>query len=80
MVDLDGAVWVSTLDKGLFVIEESTALNVRSFLLSAISCDGNGSDASIGAEGIGGEPPYSFEWSNGGTEAQLNGVPGVITG
>ena len=76
VVDLDGAVWVSTLDKGLFVIEESTALNVRSFLLSGISCDGNGSDASIGAEGIGGEPPYSFEWSNGGTEAQLNGVPG----
>ena len=75
-VDLDGAVWVSTLDKGLFVIEESTALAVRGLLISGVSCDGNGSDAQIGVEVIGGEGPYSFEWSNGATTTELTGVPG----
>lgn len=49
-IDLDGAIWVSTLDKGLFVIEESTALNVRCFLVQGIGCDGDGKDAIVEAE------------------------------
>ena len=75
-IDLDEAIWVSTLDKGLFVIEESTALNVRCFLVQGIGCDGDGKDAIVEAEVVGGEAPYGFEWSNGATKATLEGIAG----
>ncbi len=62
-VDLDGAVWIGTEDKGLYVIQKGSSLVATVELESPVTCEGNGADGALRVKVTGGTPPYSFEWS-----------------
>ncbi|MBK8922189.1 MAG: hypothetical protein IPM81_11895 [Saprospirales bacterium] len=67
--DLDGAVWVGTDDKGLYLIDKSTSLVVNCMVDQEISCTGNGQDAALLVKVSGGKPPFTYAWS----DARLQG-------
>lgn len=54
------------------VIAEPTDLNLVT-TATPVSCNA-GNDGSATATAIGGTPPYSYAWSNGGTSATLTGL------
>ena len=62
-VDLDGAVWIGTEDKGVYVIQEGSSLVANVELVSPVTCDGNGADGALRVKVSGGAAPYNFEWS-----------------
>lgn len=61
-------------------IKEDSILNIENFFYTDdISCDGN-SNGSAEANVIGGDRPYSFEWSTGETVSEINDLaPAVYT-
>lgn len=62
-IDKDDAVWVGTEDKGLFLIEEESALTITCILEKPLSCTSAGG-ASIKVRIVGGEAPFSYAWSS----------------
>src|SRR5690606_8738287 len=64
-VDPEGAVWVGTLDKGLFVIEKESAMTVTCLLDKELSCDPQLNDAALIVKIKGGQPPYTYQWDQG---------------
>lgn len=77
-VDSEDAVWVGTSDKGLYLIEEASAITVNCMLEKEITCAGNGKDAAIRVKVSGGEGPYTYKWKGGLTgEAPQNVAPGT---
>ena len=74
-VDQDGAVWVGTDDKGLYLVDKSSSLLVNCAVDQEVSCDGNGQDAVLHVKVSGGKAPYTYAWS----VPQLTGdVPGGV--
>lgn len=61
--DLDGAIWVGTDDKGLYLIDKSTALIVNCLIDKNLSCTGTAQDAALNVKIEGGKPPYTYAWS-----------------
>lgn len=64
-VDPEGAVWVGTQDKGLFVIEKESAMTVTCLLEKELSCDPQVNDAVLTVKIKGGQPPYTYQWDQG---------------
>jgi outer membrane protein OmpA-like peptidoglycan-associated protein len=64
-VDTDGAAWVGTEDKGLYVVDKAYNMVLNAYVEKPISCDGNGKDAILMAKITGGVPPYTYTWSGG---------------
>lgn len=62
-VDFDGAVWIGTEDKGVYVIQEGSSLVATVELISPVTCNGNGEDGALRVKLSGGAPPYDFKWS-----------------
>lgn len=64
-VDTDGAVWVGTDDKGLYLIEEASAMTVTCLLEKPLSCAGDENNAELSVKINGGQPPYRYIWDKG---------------
>ncbi|MDX2133726.1 MAG: hypothetical protein SFV52_03035, partial [Saprospiraceae bacterium] len=62
-VDADGAAWIATTDKGLFSIQESSAMAVTILTDKPVSCTGNGQDGVLKVRIDGGKAPYQYAWS-----------------
>jgi len=74
-VDQDGAVWIGTDDKGLYLVDKASSLLVNCSVDQEVSCNGNGQDAVLGVKVSGGKPPYTYAWS----APQLQGgTPGGV--
>jgi outer membrane protein OmpA-like peptidoglycan-associated protein len=79
-VDLDGAVWVGTEDKGVFVIDKASALNVSIVKDKELSCVEGLQDAAISVKVSGGTAPFSFRWDNERSGDQLEQLgPGTYS-
>ncbi|MEY4133672.1 MAG: hypothetical protein RL386_22, partial [Bacteroidota bacterium] len=77
-VDLDGAVWIGTADKGVYVIEKASAWNLNILVQENPDCNNSQPVAVLEAKISGGNPPFTFAWQNGQTTALLKGVgPGT---
>ncbi|TNE58061.1 MAG: hypothetical protein EP344_10485 [Bacteroidetes bacterium] len=63
-VDQDGAIWIGTDDKGLYLIDKATSLVVNCMVDKEISCDGNGQDGELLVKINGGKPPFTYAWSD----------------
>lgn len=74
-IDPEGAVWVGTEDKGLFLVDKASNMTVNINLDEGVSCDGNGKDAALSVKVTGGTPPYTYTWENGLTGATPRNVP-----
>ena len=66
-VDDDGTIWVGTDDKGVYIIEKASTITLTTNLDKGLSCEGGIADAHVTARAVGGFPPYTFTWSDGGT-------------
>lgn len=64
-VDPDGAAWVGTDDKGLFVADKAYNMILNAYVDKPISCDGDGKDAILMAKVTGGLEPYTYTWTGG---------------
>ena len=71
VVDMDGAVWIGTEDKGVYVIQKGSSLIAAVEVEQAVSCGGNGKDGALLAQVSGGTPPYQYTWSNGANGERL---------
>ena len=69
--DANGCLVAEVTDFGKCDCTSDISTNIE--ILQEISCVGE-SDAIVRVNGINGEPPYSFEWSNGIIAEQLNGL------
>ncbi|MFZ4634739.1 MAG: hypothetical protein ACOYNO_11080, partial [Saprospiraceae bacterium] len=63
-VDNDGAAWIATTDKGMFLIEEASAITVNILVDKELACGGTGQDGALNVKVSGGKDPYQFAWSN----------------
>ncbi|MBK9337362.1 MAG: hypothetical protein IPM98_12590 [Lewinellaceae bacterium] len=63
-VDQDGAVWIGTDDKGMYLIDKASSLIVNCTVDQEVSCDGNGQDAVLRVKVSGGKAPFTFAWSD----------------
>lgn len=63
-VDQDGAAWIGTEDKGLYVIEKSNAFSVSLLLDKGLGCNGNGKDAALLVKVNNGKAPFVYQWSS----------------
>ncbi|MFN4254446.1 MAG: OmpA family protein [Saprospiraceae bacterium] len=61
--DSDGAIWVGTSDKGLYLVEKSSSLTVNILIDKELSCNGPGNDAALSVKVSGGSAPFNFKWS-----------------
>ena len=62
-VDQEDALWVGTLDQGIFLIEPSAKMTVSAEVTSPLTCDGKAA-AAVKAKVIGGTAPFSYTWNN----------------
>ena len=62
-VDQEDALWVGTLDQGIFLIEPASRMTVSAEVTSPLSCDGKAA-AAVKAKVIGGTAPFSYSWNN----------------
>ncbi len=74
-IDSDGAVWVGTEDKGLYIVDKASSMTVNFLIEQPISCTGNGKDAELRLKITGGVPPYKIEWSGGLSGENPHNVP-----
>ncbi len=73
-VDQEDALWVGTLDQGIFLIEPAAKMTVSAEVTSPLSCDGKAA-AAVKAKVIGGTAPFTYTWSNRTiTGAEGNGL------
>lgn len=63
-VDQDGAVWIGTDDKGLYLIDKASSLLVNCTVDQEVSCAGDGQDAVLNVQVNGGKAPYTYAWSD----------------
>lgn len=63
--DLDGAIWVATEDKGLFLIESATAMTVNVILDKGLDCQEAGNTAALSVRVSGGVEPFEYSWAEG---------------
>ncbi|MCC6461051.1 MAG: OmpA family protein [Saprospiraceae bacterium] len=61
--DLDGAVWVGTTDKGMYLIDKASSLIVNCLIDKEPGCSGNGRDAGLKVRIEGGKAPFTYAWS-----------------
>lgn len=61
--DQDGAIWIGTDDKGLYVIDKASSLTVNILTEKEASCTGSGKDAALRVKVSGGKAPFTYEWS-----------------
>ncbi len=61
-VDQEDALWVGTLDQGIFLIEPAAKMTVSAEVTSPLSCDGKAA-AAVKAKVIGGTAPFSYTWN-----------------
>lgn len=73
-VDPDGAAWVGTNDKGLFVADKAYNMVLNAYVEKPISCEGSGNDAVLMAKITGGIPPYTYTWTGGLSGESPKGV------
>jgi len=64
-VTAEGAAWVGTDDKGLYMVDKAYSMTLNAYVEQPISCEGNGKDAVLLAKVTGGVPPYTYAWSGG---------------
>lgn len=74
-VGADGAAWVGTEDKGLFMVDKAYNMVLNAFVEKPISCDGNGKDAVLMAKVTGGLEPYTYTWTGGLSGESPKDVP-----
>jgi len=74
----DGAVWVGTEDKGLYLIEPASAMTVTLLAERELDCNNLDAGAKLRVRVVGGTPPYQYDWE----QAELSGelVDGVSAG
>ena len=79
--DQDGAIWIGTDDKGLYVIDKASSLTVNVLTEKELSCGGNGKDGALRVKVSGGKAPFTYEWSASGLsgEAPQNLAAGAYT-
>ncbi|MFN0015979.1 MAG: OmpA family protein [Saprospiraceae bacterium] len=77
-VDQDGAIWIGTDDKGLYLVDKASTLLVTCTVDREVSCVGAGEDAALLVKVSGGKPPYTFAWSN--TKIQGDAPAGIGQG
>ena len=65
VVTAEGAAWVGTDDKGLYMVDKAYSMTLNAYVEQPISCEGNGKDAALVAKITGGLPPYTWAWSGG---------------
>ncbi len=68
--DRDGAVWVGTQDKGLYIIEKASAMTVNCIVQKGLSCDGKSDDAVVLVKITGGQPPYDYRWEDNNRDSR----------
>jgi len=79
-VDHDGAAWVGTDDKGLYVIQKASTMTVTLLVDREIGCQGNGADGALAVNVSGGQPPFTYQWAGGlQGERPRNLSPGAYT-
>lgn len=64
-IDGDGAVWVGTEDKGLYIVDKTSSMTVNFLIEQPISCTGDGKDAVLRLKITGGVAPYKIDWTGG---------------
>lgn len=62
--DQEGAVWIGTDDKGIYLISKASSLLVNCSVEQEVSCNGAGDDAVLRVNVNGGTPPYRYAWSD----------------
>ena len=62
-VDQEDALWVGTLDQGIFLIEPASKMTVSAEVTTPLSCDGKAA-AAIQAKVLGGTKPFTYSWNN----------------
>ncbi|MEL7120466.1 MAG: OmpA family protein [Bacteroidota bacterium] len=72
--DPNGGIWVATADKGLFLIERAATITLSILVEKELGCAPDAKDGILEARAVGGFPPYTYEWSNGGSSARLTNV------
>lgn len=65
VVDKDGAIWVGTEDKGLYLIEKASAITVNALVEKELGCDASKNDAALRVKVTGGKAPYTYAWTGG---------------
>lgn len=64
-IDKEGAVWVGTQDKGLYLIEKASAMTVNIVAEKELGCDGTKKEAALKVKVTGGKAPFSYTWADG---------------
>lgn len=78
-VDQDGAVWIGTDDKGLYLIDKASNLLVNCTVGQEVSCNGDGQDAALNVQVSGGKAPYTYAWSDSRLQGQAPQQVGLGT-
>ncbi len=79
-IDQDGAVWIGTEDKGVYLIEKASALTINILKEKELSCSGNQNDAALRVKVTGGKPPFTYRWDGGlSGENPANLGPGLYS-
>ena len=74
-LDNEGALWVGTEDKGVYLVEKASALTLNLITGVLQGCDPTG--MTIRAKLTGGKTPFTYQWSNGqNTETAKDLGPG----
>lgn len=77
-LDKEGALWVGTEDKGVYLVEKASALTLNLITGILQGCDPSG--MTIKAKITGGKAPFTYDWSNGQkTETAKDLGPGEYT-
>ena len=66
--DLEGAVWVGTEDKGLYLIDKASSLIVNCMIDKDLGCNSATPDAALSVKVEGGKAPYTYAWSAAGMQ------------
>ena len=74
-VDQEDALWVGTMDQGIFLIEPAAKMTVSAEVTSPLSCDGKAA-AAVKAKVIGGTAPFTYTWNKKG----ISGAEGTGLG
>jgi outer membrane protein OmpA-like peptidoglycan-associated protein len=62
-LDKEGAIWVGTEDKGLYLVEKASAMTLNLITGIVAGCDPKG--MTIKAKITGGKAPFTYQWSDG---------------
>jgi outer membrane protein OmpA-like peptidoglycan-associated protein len=74
-VDQDGSIWTGTDDKGLYRIQWEAGVMIDIVMDSPLDCKTNQPTGALSVKAAGGEPPYTYAWSNGQTTDKIAKLP-----